>query len=135
MLDKTYKNINIYHKALNASWLKNQAISNNIANVNTPTYKRQDVKFESILKEHINNSSIALKSTHSNHFSNSNGINTLEPQITRERNTSFRKDDNNVNIDVEMAELTKNTIKFNALSQQLSKQLNRIKMAITEGRK
>ncbi|MDK2917380.1 MAG: flagellar basal-body rod protein FlgB [Candidatus Petromonas sp.] len=135
MLDKTYKNINVYQKALDASWLRNEAISNNIANVNTPGYKRQDVKFESILKEHISNSSFKLKRTHPKHIPTINRINDLKPKITKEFHTSFRKDNNNVNIDVEMAELAKNTIKFNALTQELSRYLHRIKTAITEGRK
>ncbi len=135
MVNKSSQRIEVYRKALNAAWLKNQAISNNIANVNTPGYKRQDVQFESILKNHLNNS-FELVKTHPKHISNSNSeIEKLEPKIIIDRNTSFRKDDNNVNIDVEMAELSKNTIKFNALSQQLTNHLQRIKMSITEGGK
>ncbi len=134
MLNKSFQNIEIYRKSLQASWFKNEAIANNIANVNTPGYKRQDVKFENILKQHLNNSQTKLSETHPNHFSN-NYFKNIEPKISTELNTSFRKDDNNVNIDVEMAELSKNTIKFNALASQLSKNLQRIRLAITEGGK
>ncbi|MCG8539826.1 MAG: flagellar basal body rod protein FlgB [Clostridia bacterium] len=134
MFDKVNRNIKIYQKSLDASWLKNTAISNNIANVNTPGYKRQDVKFDSILKDYVNNNSLELERTHPKHFPN-NSLEALEPRITRELNTSFRKDKNNVDIDVEMAELAKNTIKFNTLTKQLSKHLNRIKTAILEGGK
>lgn len=134
MLDKSFKSINIYQKALNASWLKNQAISNNISNVNTPGYKRQDVNFESILKEHIGNESFNLKRTHPNHLPLKE-IENIESQIVKESSTSFRRDENNVNIDVEMAELAKNSIKFNALVQQLSSNLQRLQMSITDGRK
>ena len=38
--------INVLDKAADAAWLRNDAISNNIANVDTPGYKRQDVNFE-----------------------------------------------------------------------------------------
>lgn len=134
MLNKLNRNIQIYQKALNASWLKNSAISNNIANVNTPGYKRQDVEFDSILKDFISGGSHKLTTTHENHLPNSN-FDSLEPSISRETGTSFRKDDNNVNIDVEMAELAKNTIKFNALTTELSHHLSRIKMAISNGGK
>jgi len=134
MMNKLNRNMQIYEKALSASWLKNTAISNNIANVNTPGYKRQDVKFDSVLKDFINNNSMELKRTHPKHLPN-NGIETLEPTVTRELGTSFRKDRNNIDIDVEAAELAKNAIKFNALTHELSKHLHRIKMAINQGGK
>ena len=38
--------INVLDKAADASWLRNQAIANNIANVDTPGYKREDITFE-----------------------------------------------------------------------------------------
>ena len=44
--------INVLDKAADAAWLRNAAISNNISNVDTPGYKRQDVAFESELKRH-----------------------------------------------------------------------------------
>jgi len=135
MLNKTFDKFDIYQKSLNASWLKNQAISNNIANVNTPGYKRKDVKFENMLKQQMQNQSIKLNSTHLNHFSNNVSLGDLSPQIETDYGTSFRKDKNNVNVDVEMAELTKNTVKFNAIVQQLNKNLNRIRLAITDGRR
>ncbi|SHJ91920.1 flagellar basal body rod protein FlgB [Paramaledivibacter caminithermalis] len=134
MLNKLYGNIDIYKKAMDASWLKNTAISNNLANVNTPGYKRQNVKFDSILKDYITNSSIQLNKTHPKHISN-NDISLLEPKITREMGTSFRKDKNNVNVDVEMAELSKNYIQFNLLARQLSGQISKIKMCISKGGK
>ena len=43
--------INVLDKAADASWLRNEAIANNIANVDTPNYKRQDVAFESELRK------------------------------------------------------------------------------------
>ncbi|SKC74473.1 flagellar basal body rod protein FlgB [Maledivibacter halophilus] len=133
MVNRLNSNIEIYQKSLNASWLKHDAISNNLANQNTPGYKRQDVKFESILKDYIDENHIKLKTTRNKHFSNNN-LNSLQPEITRELGTSFRKDKNNVNIDVEMAELSKNYIKFNALTRQLSGYLSRIKMSIRGGK-
>ena len=44
-----YDYINVLGKAANASWLRNEVINNNIANVNTPNYKRQDVSFDDTL--------------------------------------------------------------------------------------
>ena len=44
-----YDYINILDKAADASWLRDSAISNNIANVDTPGYKREYVNFEAVL--------------------------------------------------------------------------------------
>ena len=48
--------INIMDKAADASWKRESAISNNIANADTPGYKRQDVDFESALKRELGSS-------------------------------------------------------------------------------
>jgi flagellar basal-body rod protein FlgB len=59
---------------------------------------------------------------------------TASPEIVQEDFTSMRKDGNNVDVDVEMAELAKNSIKYNALIAQMSKEFSRIKLAINGGR-
>ena len=45
--------INVLEKATDASWTRNALISNNIANVDTPGYKRKDVTFEATLPEYF----------------------------------------------------------------------------------
>ena len=50
-MDKVMKNINILNYALNGLWLRNKAINHNIANANTPNYKRITVNFEESLKK------------------------------------------------------------------------------------
>ena len=45
-----YNYINILGKAADGAWARNEAIANNIANVDTPGYKRQDVSFETELQ-------------------------------------------------------------------------------------
>ena len=45
--------VDVLDRAADASWLRNEAISNNIANVDTPEYKRQDVDFESALRTEL----------------------------------------------------------------------------------
>ena len=45
--------VNVLDKAADASWLRNDAIGNNLANVDTPGYKRQDVAFEDVLKREL----------------------------------------------------------------------------------
>jgi len=44
---------NVLDKAADASWLRNELISNNIANVGTPNYKRKDIQFQTYLMREI----------------------------------------------------------------------------------
>lgn len=116
-----YNGINILGKSLNASLMRHNVISENVANEDTPGYKRKDVKFEGLLQE-------ALLSN--NKLSNID-VNALTPQVVVDKsNLSYRLDGNNVNIDTEMTELTKNQIKFNVLVDQVSNNFGRIKTVL-----
>ncbi|SHG92408.1 flagellar basal body rod protein FlgB [Tepidibacter thalassicus] len=130
---KITNNIELMSKGLDAYSLKQEAITNNIANANTPNYKRKDVEFDSILKKFLQDSdkSIKLRTTNPKHIK-INDI-SIEPKIVVSKNTKSRLDGNNVDIDVEMAQLTKNYIKYNVISQQISNSFRRIKNAINEG--
>ena len=44
-----YNYVNVLDKAADASWLRNEVISNNIANATTPNFKRKDVEFEEMV--------------------------------------------------------------------------------------
>ena len=130
-----YKNINIYTKALNASWKRNEALANNIANVNTPGYKRSDVKFKDLLKESLQDNAVKGAKTHQRHMDiGAKDLSNLTHEITQSQGYSTRRDGNNVDIDVEMAEVTKNNIYYEAVSRQLSSKLNRLRSSITGGR-
>ena len=48
--------INVLDKAADASWLRETAIMNNLANTDTPGYKRQEVDFESVLQRELGHS-------------------------------------------------------------------------------
>lgn len=134
MIDKSYSTLNFLKHALDGTWLRNETISNNITNVNTPGYKRMTVEFENLLKTELNNNKINLKTTNRNHIKDENSK-MGEPRIVKNTGYSVKKDGNNVNIDTEMASLTKNTIMYNALIKQISSEFNKIKMIINEGRK
>lgn len=135
MLDKSFVSIKILEKSLNTSWLRNETISNNISNVNTPGYKRERVEFESILKDYMLNIGIEGKVTHEKHMPIGNvSIDNIEPSISKDMQSKYRRDGNNVNIDVEMANLAKNTIQYNMLAQRVSGKFSKLKSVIKDGR-
>ncbi|PAB61278.1 flagellar basal body rod protein FlgB [Anaeromicrobium sediminis] len=137
MLEKSLRGINILEKTLNASWARNKTISNNIANADTPNYKRETVEFESILKNELfKDGSIAGTTTNEKHIpiNNKFGVIGINHQTKKDMNSTYRKDGNNVNIDVEMANLAKNTIKYNMIAQRISSDFKKMKMVVRDGR-
>lgn len=134
MINRIENKAILLEKALDAAWLKNEAISNNIANVNTPGYKKTNVNFGDTLADTVNEVSISGKRTREKHIpiGSKTKYNT---EVSIDEFTSMRRDENNVDVDVEMAELAKNTIKYNALISQLSREYNKLSLVINDGRK
>lgn len=116
--------------ALDGTLKRHEAISNNIANVNTPGYKREYVDFETTLQNKVE-MFLDTEKTNVKHLSLQE-TNSLE--IQKEEDYYTRKDENNINIDRENADMAMNSIMYNALIKQLSGQLNRIKTAVRDGR-
>ena len=136
MLSKIESKTAVLEKALDAAWMKNEVISNNIANVNTPGFKKSYVSFEEQMASAASEFRTGSLRKDSKFLPiGSDARRIPAPEIIQEPFTSAREDGNNVNIDVEMAELAKNTIKYNALITQISRQFNSIRTAINEGRR
>lgn len=116
-----HNNTDILSKALDASWLRSETISNNIANVDTPNYKRKEVVFEAYLERALQNSGKV----------NTERLEKVFPKVIEDnRNLSYRMDGNNVDIDTEMSYLAQNQIKYNTLVSQVNYNFNRLKMVL-----
>lgn len=120
-------------KGLDASSLRQQVHANNLANVNTPAFKRSVVQFEEILKNAApGNQRFAV--TAPGHIGrNSRGDSGA--LVVKDTSTSMRTDGNNVDVDMEMAELAVNQLYYNALAQQLNDRLGMLRYVINEGRR
>ncbi|AYO30461.1 MAG: flagellar basal-body rod protein FlgB [Thermoanaerobacteraceae bacterium] len=131
-----FDSISLMEKLLDAKWLRNRILSNNIANADTPGYKRSDVSFEEVLKKNMEQENVLpLTTTHKNHISNIKMVSDIQPRIFVQNDTTLRNDRNNVDIDKEMVELTKNTLSYNMTADQLQRVFQLLNMAISEGRR
>ena len=113
----------ISQKSLDALWLRQKVISNNIANIDTPGYKSQRVAFEDILDKAIG----------SNPKNLINKITNIEPEIIENNTSQIREDGNNVDIDAENIELTRAEIQYQCMVQLISAEISRMKYAIKGG--
>lgn len=116
---------------LDASSLRQKALADNIANVDTPGFKRSDVDFDSVLQAALKNKDtgdITLKRTSSRHFPGTGMVSGNF--VIQDNSTTFRNDGNNVDIDLEMTRLAENTLQYNALSSALTSQLGMLRQVI-----
>ncbi len=130
-----FKSTQALEKGLQSSYLRNEVIANNIANVETPGFKSSRVEFESVFKEALEKeSSFVAKRTRGKHISfGVSDLENLSPRVVEDSSTSIRMDGNNVDIDFENVELAKNTVLYNTLVKKISTEYSKIKSAI-EGR-
>ena len=118
--------VNILDRTLDASWNRQTAIANNIANVDTPGYKRQDVTFSNILKDEIEDIRFKNRDQAIRHAD----MDDLEGEVyTDAENFSYRIDKNNVDIDTENVELASEQLKYQAISTATSAEFQRFKTA------
>lgn len=128
---------NLVERALDLSTFRQNLLSNNIANAETPGYKRSDIRFEEELKKAMGGSSESFEGLRTNPrhliIGQAPANNALHPQIQYDRNTAMNNNGNNVDMDYEMAEIAKNTLRYNVLVQQMNQQLAQVRTAINEG--
>ena len=139
MLDNLFSSVNTLQKGLNASWLRNEVIGNNIANVDTPGFKASHVRFEDVVAEaaamsgNSEDGGLRLAVTDEKHIpvSHASLISDIEPEIVTDDTTSTRLDENNVNIDNEMVELAKNSINYYATVSKINTEFRKLNTAIS----
>lgn len=139
MLEQIFgsSNFNYLPRAMTAASIRQEVIANNIANVNTPNYRKSVVNFEDLLAREIygeeSDGKLEMVRTHDRHLPFKPFDFHAEPSIRQDNTTIMRVDDNNVDIDIEMATLAKNQLYFNALVTEFGGHVTKLKNAITSG--
>lgn len=123
-----YNYINVLDKAADASNSRNEILTNNIANVDTPNYRRKDVSFERYLEQAmIGDDSLDERVGEINkHLSDFGGLIYTDHSVL-----SYRLDGNNVDIDTESAYLAENQIRYNTLVSQIQQEFSRYKTVLS----
>ena len=121
--------INMLDNTADVSWQRQTLIMNNISNDDTPGYKRQDIEFESVLRNE-------LMATHERSLERA--VNKLDDddnhvegiEYTDYENYSYRLDGNNVDMDTENVELASEQLRYQTLTTSVSNEVSRFKSVI-----
>ncbi len=117
--------INVLQTGLDASWTRNSVIANNIANADTPGYKRKDVQFEDYLMNEI-----GFTDSLDDEVAGADLDALTATTYTEYDDVSYRIDGNNVDIDTESAELAKNQIRYYTMLDSVTQEFSRLKSVV-----
>ncbi|MFA5517997.1 MAG: flagellar basal body rod protein FlgB [Spirochaetota bacterium] len=129
----------LLEKSLDVESTRRKVISNNIANVDVPHFKRSEVNFESELKRAIRQREDASNRlpailTDEKHipFFVERDLKTVQPRINLDYTTIYRNDGNNVDIEKEMVDASKNMMRYNAFVTSLNHNYKMIKLVMRQ---
>lgn len=105
-------------KLLDAAALRHRVIANNLANVNTPGYRRRVVSFDDHLARALTTGDLAA-------------LRGWKPAVVASGDPALRADGNNVSLERELADLMKNTLVYNACTRLLTARIEAYRAAIT----
>jgi len=138
MINDMFKGTYGLQKALDASWQNNKAIIGNIANADTPGYKKQNTDFGTALAKAVGKGNLDGATPNPNHIpisgqSAGNSSSSAATGSYTDTSSSMRLDGNNVDIEDEMAKLAKNNILYSALTQKIAGEFSKLRQAISGG--
>ena len=119
--------INVLDKAADASWLRNDAIANNLANVSTPGYKREDITFEKELTKALKHSDYHTMDAKVKHLT----TDQLQARTYKDYSSlSYRLDGNNVDPEQEQVMLAANQLKYQGLTKSINAEFSNLSMVM-----
>lgn len=135
MLDQIMRapTMDYMERGLSAANLRQEVIADNLANVNTPNFKRSEVVFETLLARELygeRGGGLPLVRTHDRHLPVGK-FGPAQARVERDDATTMRVDRNNVDVDFEMASLAKNQIYYNAMTRQLGGFFSRLRSVMS----
>ncbi|RPF42914.1 flagellar basal-body rod protein FlgB [Thermodesulfitimonas autotrophica] len=120
-------------KTLDAAALRQRVIADNIANADTPGFKKGTVEFEAALRQVLGGEPLALKTTDPRHIG-SGSLSSVAPRVERVTTTTQRTDGNNVDVEEEMINLVTNNLTYQAAVRFISGKFSSLRYVISGGR-
>jgi len=117
-------------KCLDAYAMRHKAIANNLANIEVKGYDRREVKFENELKECLRRENTALNLTNEKHIPVGCKLEKVQPRFAIDKANPKLNAINNVDVDLEAADMGKNQIDFDTIATVLRIEYQRLRMAI-----
>jgi len=116
-MSKTNSIVDFIEAGIRAESLRQKAIANNIANLETSGYRRIDVKFEELLAKALNSPGAVE-------------LSELEPQIHQPLQTPVNSNGNDVSLENEVGQMVKNSLRYKVYIRMLNKKYRQMELAM-----
>lgn len=133
MLDKLFGGtIGVLQAGMTGLSQRQRALAENVANADTPHYKRFEVSYEAQLQAAVDKGHAApLAVTQPGHLSlGPQGLTQFRPELSRAEDSTLRNDGNNVDIDVEMTRLAQTSLTYSAVADLMKRKMTGLKDVI-----
>lgn len=130
------KTVDILQRSMDAALVRRQVISNNIANADTPNFKRTDVNFEAELKRALDSENVKVtpeaRVNDPRHipFHRAVDYRSVKPRRVLDYLTQTDNNGNNVDIEVEMMSATQNQMMYQLMTQSVSNQFAQVNLVL-----
>lgn len=114
---KTTNIVDLLEAGIKAGHLRHNTFASNVANLETPGYRRIDVKFEELLAKALDSPGAV-------------NLAEIEPQIHRPKQTPVKANGNDVSLEIEIGNMVKNSLRYKAYVKLLNKKYSQIDLAI-----
>lgn len=128
VFDKTFLGL---QKTLDLTYKRQEALTANIANAETPAYRARDLNFAGELERAFSSQAGEMKKTNSRHLDVNNEAGVAH--LTTDYSGATKADGNNVDIDIQMGKLARNSGRYSLAAELVRKKLTIIKNAIRSG--
>ena len=119
-------------RALDVSYERARVISENLASGYAPGYKARKIDFQKAMINAEHSSGLDLSKSNARHISPTGSTGRVKVEIS---NRPLRADGNNVDQEIEIVNMSENSIIYNTASELLSRRIKQLKFAIEEGGK
>jgi flagellar basal-body rod protein FlgB len=120
-------------KTMDLTWKRNQALSSNIANAETPQYRAVDVSFGNELEKAFADDTQATLKTNAKHLDVTKTGQT-DAQLVKDLSGATKPDGNNVDIDLQMGRLAQNSGDYANAARLIRRQIGLLRSAIRDSR-
>lgn len=127
--------LDILHRGMDVSMLRQDVIANNIANADTPNFKKSFINFESQLKAALeSDGSVGFRAamTRERHIPFRQPVDYREVQPRRQLDylTTTDNNGNNVDIEVESMNFLNNQLRYTLMTESVNQQFARVNMVL-----
>ncbi len=117
-MSKISSTFDLLEAGIKAEGLRQKSIASNVANLETPGYRRFDVKFKELLAGAMDSKGNI-------------DLSKVEAEIYQPKNTTVQSNGNDVSLEVEIGDMVKNTLRHKTYIRLLQKKYRQIELAMS----